>query len=110
MDKPKALSIWTIARNTCTGRKCVWYGSFDEFIEYGAEDYDDRKDCWIEIPFENWLSEDLVEIFGNELEDGNYHHWTWLPESLQHAMIINKLPEKERFDILLKVYNDWLYN
>lgn len=102
MDKPKALSMWTVARNLDDLSKTIWYGSFDELVEEEDEHY-------VEIPFENWLSEDLAEIFSNELEDGNYHSWIWLPESLLRAMRINKLPEKERFDILLKVYNDWLY-
>ena len=102
MDKPKTLSMWTVARDMDDCSKTIWYGSFSELVEEEGEHY-------VEIPFENWLSEDLAEIFGNELEDCNYHRWTWLPNSLLHAMIINKLPEKERFDILLKVYNDWLY-
>lgn len=102
MDKPKALNMWTLARDMKNCKKVIWYGSFTELIEEEGEHF-------VEIPFENWLSEDLVEIFGDELENGNYHSWTWLPESLQHAFIINKIPEKERFDILLKVYNDWLY-
>ena len=102
MDKPKALSMCIVARNLDDLSKTIWYGSFSELVKEKGEHY-------IEIPFENWLSEDLVEIFGNELENEHYHNWTWLPESLLHAMKINKLPEKERFDILLRVYNDWLY-
>lgn len=103
MDKPKALNMWTVARNLDDLSKIIWYGSFSELIKEEGEHY-------VEIPFENWLSEDLVEIFGNELEDANYHSWTWLPERLLQAMRINKLPEKERFDILLRIYDDWLYN
>lgn len=103
MDKPKALSVWTVARNLDDLSKTIWYGSFSELIEEEGNHY-------VEIPFENWLSEDLAEIFCNELEDGNYHSWTWLPESLLHAMRINKLPEKERFDILLRIYDGWLYS
>lgn len=102
MDKPKELSMWTVARNVDDCSKIIWYGSFSELIEENGEHY-------VEIPFDNWLSEDLAEIFCNKLEYGNYHSWTWLPESLLTAMVINKLPEKERFDILLRVYNDWLY-
>lgn len=102
MDKPKELSMWTVAVDTDDCSKTIWYGSFDELIKEEGEHY-------VEIPFKNWLSDELAEIFSNELEDANYHSWTWLPQSLQHALIINKVPEKERFDILLKVYNDWLY-
>lgn len=102
MDKPKELSMWTVARNVDDCSKTIWYGSFSELIEEEGKHY-------VEIPFDNWLSEDLAEIFCNKLEDANDHSWTWLPESLLTAMVINKLPEKERFDILLRVYNDWLY-
>lgn len=110
MDKPKSLNMWTVARSTRSGRKVIWYGDWNEFLEYVEDDYGEDANVWVKIPFENWLSEDLVEIFSNELENGNYHSWTWLPESLQHALVVNKTPEKERFDIILKIYNDWLYN
>lgn len=103
MNKPNFLNEWIVARDMRNCKKVVWYGSFSELVEEDGEHY-------VEIPFENWLSEDLAEIFGNELENGNYHSWTWLPESLLQAMNINKLPEKERFNILLKIYNDWLYS
>lgn len=103
MNKPESLSMWTIARDMDNCMKIVWYGSFDELIEENGEHY-------IEIPFKNWLSEDLAEVFGNELEDANYHSWTWLPNELLRVLKSNNIPEKERFNIILEMYNRWLYN
>lgn len=104
MNKPNILKNWIVARNTDTSfEKRTYYGTLEELIE----DYDGN---WVEIPFENWLSEDIVEIFEIELEDANYHSWSWLPDSLQQVMIQNKIQENERFDIILRTYIGWVYS
>lgn len=102
MKKPESLKMWGVARNTKTFNKSIFYGSFEEFLEY-------EEGHWVEIPFENWLSEDLAEIFGNELENANYHSWIWLPAELNRSMKENKIPEKERFNVLLDMYTCWVY-
>ena len=104
MKKPKLLKMWGVARNTDTSQKNIFYGSFAEFLEYEGE-----GGHWTEIPFENWLSDDMAEIFGNELENANYHSWTWLPAELNRSMKENKIPEKECFSVLLDMYTCWVY-
>ena len=101
MDKPKILKAWTIYRNIDTGEKIFHYGSYDEFTK-------ENKGHFVEIPFENWLSEDLAEIFENELESANYHSWTWMPSKLLRTLKSNNVLEKERFNIILEMYDCWL--
>ena len=37
MDKPKALNMWTVARNLDDLSKTIWYGSFSELVEEEEE-------------------------------------------------------------------------
>ena len=104
MNKPESLSMWIIARNTDTGIKIIWYGSYDELIE------EENESHWVEIPFDNWLAEDLAEVFGNELEDANHHSWTWMPSELLRVLKSNNVQDKECFNIILEMYNRYSYN
>lgn len=110
MKKPKSLDIWIIVKNVKTNTKVIWYGSFNEFIECAEYEYEEGADGWIEVPFENWLSEDLAEIFGNELEDCNYHSWTWLPNALLQNLKTKNVSETNCFYILLDMYEHWYHN
>lgn len=96
---------WTVLKNTENDMRCYFYGSYEEFLK---EDYEDDKHLWVEIPFDNWTSSDLAEIFGNELEDANNHSWTWLPTTLLGCLKHSNVPEKECFDIITGIYISWL--
>lgn len=95
---------WTVVRNIENDMRCYYYGSYKEFLYMEEED----KNIWIEVKFGDWTSQDLAEIFENELEDSNEHRWTWMPKFLLSQLIYNEVPEKERFDIIMNMYMGWL--
>lgn len=103
MNKPKDYKNWVIATSPDSALdKLIYYGSFDELIK----EYEGK---WVEIPFENWTPEDVVKIFEEDLENNNDHSWIWLPEKLNNEMIRNKIPERERFNIISQMHHDWYY-
>ena len=108
MKKPDSLKDWIVIKNTKDNRRAYHYGSYDEFI-YEIYDEDEKKN-WIGVPFANWTSEDLAEIFTNKLEDANEHRWDWIPSSMLENMKKVRLTEAEKFSVLMGVYIDWRKN
>lgn len=102
MNKPESLKLWTIVRNTENKVRAYWFGSYEEFVR--EECYNGDGHLWVEVPFEKWTSEDLAEVFGNKIEDLNYHNWTWMPYTMLTSLKGNNVPEKECFNIILDVY------
>lgn len=105
MELPKSLSQWTIIRNTENGIKAYWFGSYEDFVweECCGED----EHLWVTIPFEEWTSDDLAEVFENNIADANYHNWTWLPFRLLASLKYNGASEFECFNILLDTYRNF---
>lgn len=108
MKKPESLKYWIVIKNKIDNRRVYYYGTYDEFL-YEECDEDERED-WVGVPFVNWTSEDLVEIFTNELEDKNEHRWDWIPMSMLKNMKKVFLTEAERFSVIMGVYMDWRKN
>ena len=102
MNIPETLKLWTILRNTENKVKAYWFGTYDEFVR--VECYNEDGHLWVEIPFEEWTAEDLVEIFTNKIDDINYHQWSWLPFDLLANLRYNGASESECFNIILEIY------
>lgn len=96
---------WTIVRNIENNMKCYFYGTYEEFVKQDCEE--DEKHLWKEVKFGDWTSQDLAELFSNDLEDANEHRWTWMPKMLLAQLIYNEVPERERFDIIMSLYMNW---
>lgn len=103
---------WSVYKNTENNTRCYvyvpekeYYDSEEHFLEDMFEDY---ADLFVEVPFDEWTSYDLSEIFGNDLEDANEHRWTWMPNILLAELKNCGIQEKECFNILLGMYMSWL--
>lgn len=104
MKKPESLKDWIVVRSTTDDRREYYSGSYDEFLD----EYDeDESGLWVGVPFANWTSDDLMEIFTNKLEDANEHRWDWIPRSILENMKKIHLTEAEKFSVLMGVYMDW---
>lgn len=53
----------------------------------------------IEIPYEEWNTEDISEILGNELEDRNHHSLTSMPRKLLDTLR-KTVPENLHADVM----------
>lgn len=102
MNRPESLKLWTIVRNTENKVKAYWFGSYEEFVR--EECYNEDGHLWVEVPFKEWTSEDLAEVFTNKIEDINYHNWTWMPYLLLDSLRNNGASERECFNIILDTY------
>lgn len=58
----------------------------------------------MDIPFEEWTVEDLVEAFENQIDDICYQQWSWLPSELLDNLRNNGASESECFNIVLNIY------
>ena len=103
---------WAVYKNTTNNMRCYvyvpekeYYDSEERFLE---DMFEDDADLFIEVPFNEWTSYDLSEIFGNDLEDANEHRWTWMPSMLLAGLKSNGIQEKECFDVLVGMYMNWL--
>lgn len=105
MKKPESLKDWIVVRNTADDRREYYSGSFDEFLDEECDP--DEKNLWVGVPFANWTSDDLMEIFTYKLEDANEHRWDWIPKSMLENMKKIHLTEAEKFSVLMGVYTDW---
>lgn len=106
MKNADLVKEWTVLKNTENNMRCYFYGSYEDFLNENCEE--DEQHLWEEVVFDNWTSEDLVEIFRNDLEDANEHNWIWLPISLLGCLKYNNISEKECFDIIAEIYISWL--
>lgn len=69
---------WTVMEDN-NGRRSYFYGPLSEFEEEELEGL-------TVIPEENYSSDDMVEIFGNILEDNNYHRVTSLGNDMLRSL------------------------
>ena len=93
---------WTIMEKE-NGERGYFYGGLDDFEPEDLEGYikevsEDELNC-----------QDLAELFGNELEDRNYHQITNLGWKVLNALNTNQsLSEKEKADILRSFIKDFM--
>lgn len=105
MKKPDSLKDWIVIKNTKNDSIVYYYGTYDEFLYEECDSYE--KDNWIGVPFANWTSKNLMEIFTGELERKGRYGWNWIPKSMLENMKKVRLTEAEKFAVLMGVYMDW---
>ena len=80
---------WTVMENP-SGHRAYFYGPISDYAEEDLGDYNKV------VEPEDYSSDDMVEIFGNVLEDNNYHKVTSLGnEVLRSLKETTSLDEEE---------------
>ena len=93
---------WTVMEKE-NGERGYFYGGLDDFEEEDLEGYIKQ------VAEEDLNCEDLAELFGNELEDKNYHKITNLGWQILSSLNTNtNLSEKEKADILRSFISDFM--
>lgn len=95
---------WTIMEKE-NGERGYFYGGLDDFEPEDLEGYVKA------VSEEELNGKDLAELFGNELEDKNYHSITNLGWQVLEALNTNKnLSEKEKADVLRGFIKEFMIN
>lgn len=85
-------------------------------FEHAGYDNEDMK-CYhceeelMEIEYDKWNAGDIAEIFGDELEDRNYHRFTNMPDVLLNSLMKARI-KPEKCDRIMKSFmeemtKDW---
>ena len=93
---------WTIMEKE-DGTRGYFYGGFDDFEEEDLEGFVKQ------VKEEDLNCKDLAELFGNELEDKNYHKITNLGWQILNSLNENtNLSENEKTNILRSFIKDFM--
>ena len=86
------------------GKRSCFYGGLDDFDEEETEGFD------IEVDEKDWTCEELVEIFGEELENWNHHRETDLGNLLLNSLNASNIPEDEKKTVLYNFIKEFMHS
>lgn len=98
--------MWIITVCSKCGKPYYWYGDIEddyECYDCGSTEYDT-------LTRDEWSAENIAAITANELENGNYHSWTWFPEKLVEIMREVHLSNSQCKLIMEKLSNEMWKN
>ena len=101
MDKlfPK----YVMMQNT-EGKRSCFYGGLDDFDEEETEGID------IAVDEKDWTCEELVEIFGEELENQNFHRITDIGNILLNSLNASNIPETEKKSVIYNFIREFMHS
>lgn len=104
---------WTVMECPKCKARSYFYVSEEEIPEviskfeqagYSNED----MECYrceeelVEVPYEDWSAEDVAEIFGNELENKNYHSFVEMPATLLRSLKKTNIEQEKCSEVMKK--------
>lgn len=102
------MNKWAVLECPNCKRRTYWYLGYEHQELDGEErlratEFEEgySSNCYIcdsrntIVPYEDWSAKDIAEIFGNELEDKNYHSLVNMPQTLLDSLNEGNIePEK----------------
>ena len=86
------------------GKRSCFYGGLDDFDEEETEGFD------TEVAEKDWTCEELVEIFGSELENQNMHRITDIGDIMLRSLNAANIPEEEKKTALYSFMREFMHS